>query len=500
MRNYILPHQRSKPKSLPCFGTATRNISLVSKFILLVFMLPLLSFKAQAESLSPPSINGSYTFGGSVSGNGNCTTNNLGGSTANSNSTATLNGLGVIGTYSFDVTASIVRGASSNSVWANGVCFPSSGAIRFQATKVPTTANGADGSGYASYQFGFSQGVKALSFKINGLDNGDYAEIVAYNGASQVALSSSFMTPDAGLTSYTPFVDRLVGGTTDNNAIGYFSPSSSSPLSLAVNLPITTTVSKIVVRYGKQDGNTAAATSFFDNFKWDVVTKLRVKKISDGGTGSFAFAGATNLASLPPTIITTTSNVAEPPSPTAIAVTASGTDLTITEAALVGYALSGFSCTDANRSATGNPTSFGSFDAATRTGTVIAAHVRADADITCTFTNTLVPPALTIVKNYTLSKTSGNTNPNAEVGDTLHYSYVITNTGGQVIANVSVGDVHSGSGSFAIPSQVSRTDNGTLGDSPDSNSSNTIWGTLAPQDVVTFASSYVVVQQDLDTQ
>ncbi len=115
---------------------------------------------------------------------------------------------------------------------------------------------------------------------------------------------------------------------------------------------------------------------------------VRVQKISLGGATTFAFSGATNLASTPASIVTATPGVAAPVAPTPINVTTVGTAVTMTESAVAGYALTGFTCTDANSALTGNPASFGTFVVATRVGTIPATNVRAGADITCTFTNT----------------------------------------------------------------------------------------------------------------
>ncbi len=120
-------------------------------------------------------------------------------------------------------------------------------------------------------------------------------------------------------------------------------------------------------------------------------TRVSVQKVTLGGTTSVTFSGATNLASTPTGITTATPGVAAPVSPTAVNVTTVGTAVTVTEAAVAGYALTGFGCTDANSGVTGNPASFGTFVAATRIGTIPAANVRAGADIRCTFTNARIP-------------------------------------------------------------------------------------------------------------
>lgn len=106
---------------------------------------------------------------------------------------------------------------------------------------------------------------------------------------------------------------------------------------------------------------------------------------------------------------------------------------------------------------------------------------------------------LTIVKTANLVKAGGNSDPAAEVGDTINYTYVVENTGNITFFDVEVADVHNGSGPLPDPPHSALTDNGTAGDSPDTNADATIWGTLAPGDVVTFTTAYVVTQSDQDT-
>ena len=129
---------------------------------------------------------------------------------------------------------------------------------------------------------------------------------------------------------------------------------------------------------------------------------------------------------------------------------------------------------------------------ATGTGTI-----RSDDDqVTVTFPSL---PQLTILKTANLVKAGGNTDPAAETGDTINYTYVVENTGNITFFDVEVSDVHNGSGPFSDPPHSALTDNGTPGDSPDTNGDATVWGTLAPGDVVTFSTAYVVTQNDQDT-
>ncbi len=89
----------------------------------------------------------------------------------------------------------------------------------------------------------------------------------------------------------------------------------------------------------------------------------------------------------------------------------------------------------------------------------------------------------------------------APAGTVVTYTYTVTNNGNKTISNIDINDSgHTGLGSFADPVQGSLTDNGTSGDSPDSNASNTIWGTLAPLDVIVFTGTYTITQADIDAQ
>lgn len=112
----------------------------------------------------------------------------------------------------------------------------------------------------------------------------------------------------------------------------------------------------------------------------------------------------------------------------------------------------------------------------------------------------LLNPAMTIDKTATLVKGPGNTEAGvAEPGDTIEYDYTVENTGNVTMTSVEVDDIHDGTNTWIDPVHTGLIDNGTGGDSPDSNANPTIWGTLAPGDVVTFQTTYSVNQSDIDT-
>lgn len=122
---------------------------------------------------------------------------------------------------------------------------------------------------------------------------------------------------------------------------------------------------------------------------------IAVQKITLGAAGGpFSFT-ATNLASNPAAITTVSTATAYPATPAPILATTNGTAVTITEPVLANFTLTAASCTDGNAAASGNPA--GSFG--TWAGTILTipvTNIRAKAQITCAFTNT-VNPAIPVV-------------------------------------------------------------------------------------------------------
>ena len=105
---------------------------------------------------------------------------------------------------------------------------------------------------------------------------------------------------------------------------------------------------------------------------------------------------------------------------------------------------------------------------------------------------------LDIVPLLDVVKTSAPAGPVA-AGDTVTYTYTVTNTGTVAIDGVTLTDSHtSAAGTVVVnPTLGTLTDNGTAGDSTD-DAADDVYDTLAPQDVVTFTSTYVVTQEDID--
>lgn len=95
--------------------------------------------------------------------------------------------------------------------------------------------------------------------------------------------------------------------------------------------------------------------------------------------------------------------------------------------------------------------------------------------------------------------TKVSTDTNVGTGDTISYTYTVENTGNITLTAVSLADAHDGAGSSVTPNLgiAPLTDNGTAGDSSDDGLDNT-YDTLAPGDIVTWTSTYTVVQGDLN--
>jgi large repetitive protein len=87
-------------------------------------------------------------------------------------------------------------------------------------------------------------------------------------------------------------------------------------------------------------------------------------------------------------------------------------------------------------------------------------------------------------------------------GQTVTYTYTIQNSGNVTLTNVSLADAHNGSGApVPVPGGgIVSNDVAPLNNSTDGNSADSVWDTLAPGDTVTFTSTYIVTQNDVDTK
>ncbi len=143
----------------------------------------------------------------------------------------------------------------------------------------------------------------------------------------------------------------------------------------------------------------------------------------------------------------------------------------------------------------------------TATYTVTQANLNKGASITnqASFSTTQTPlqnsntaiTSITTQPVLMIEKTPNTSGPMSS-GGTVTYTYKVTNTGNVSIAGISINDIYNGSGTLNGPNtETLFLDIAPSGDSTDA-SINGTWDMLAPGDAITFKSSYVVTQHDVD--
>lgn len=224
-------------------------------------------------------------------------------------------------------------------------------------------------------------------------------------GAVRVATSATVTlaeTAGAGtlLTNYTPAL-----ACTDGN--GTAVTVSGSGTSRTVTTPATGTTTATAV--------TAAARTLSCTYTNTMRPKVRVEKMSVGGSGTFNFS-LTGVTAGTDSVTTTASGAAV--ASTAVHVGTGGTAATLTEvaASAVGYTTT-TRCVDAGSAITGNTTPVTGTSTAI---TIPAANMKGGADYTCTFTNTAVS-ALKLVKTAST--------PSFAVGVPASYALTLSNMG-----------------------------------------------------------------------
>lgn len=109
-------------------------------------------------------------------------------------------------------------------------------------------------------------------------------------------------------------------------------------------------------------------------------------------------------------------------------------------------------------------------------------------------------PQIVVTKTATLlngAPLADPTTANAAVGDIITYEYTFLNDGNVTLTAISLLDAHGGNGTLTQNDDETLTDNGTLLDSSDVTANNGVYSSLAPGDLVTFTSTYTVVQADI---
>ena len=222
-----------------------------------------------------------------------------------------------------------------------------------------------------------------------------------------------------------------------------------------------------------QPGDTITYTITVDNT--GNVTMTDITPDDDGitfgaaaGTGAYAYSPAT-VASLAPA-----------DAPTVFTVT-----YTLTEADIYNGAAAGTNGVDNSAHATGTYNS-------TPTDSPVSGPVE-----------TTIPadPELVVAKTGVLTKAPGNTGADAEVGDTITYTYTVNNTGNVAIDDVTIADIHEGAplpGTSFIEQPLTLVD-GILANSTDAAIDNS-WDLLGPGASVQFTYAHTVTQAEFDAQ
>ncbi len=150
-----------------------------------------------------------------------------------------------------------------------------------------------------------------------------------------------------------------------------------------------------------------------------LVPTLTIAKITMGGAGTFSFSGDNGVAAQ--NLTTTAPNTAVNGAAQSLA--AAGTPTTLTEGAAADFTLSGIVCTGLGAGGTATP------NLAARTVVLDAAATAANANITCTFTNSAHANLQITKTNTPASGPTDGSNDTVTAGSAVDYSIVVTNAG-----------------------------------------------------------------------
>ena len=109
-------------------------------------------------------------------------------------------------------------------------------------------------------------------------------------------------------------------------------------------------------------------------------------------------------------------------------------------------------------------------------------------------------PGISLIKTASLADGASGVANKGDPGEVITYTYQVKNTGNVTLKNVSLVDLQSGASAtglvFAAPAVT--TDVAPANDSTNANTNHQKWDVLAPGDVVTFKSTYTIVQADIN--
>lgn len=226
---------------------------------------------------------------------------------------------------------------------------------------------------------------------------------------------------------------------------------------------------------------TASANNIACTFTNAKLPTVRLTKVSNGGVGTFNFSGDNGFGSDSITTAVAGTGV----NGVTKTLSAASTSTTITETIPSTYFLVSISCSGLNGGTATPNLSTGALvlnTTATAPGNVV----------TCTYTNTLAEPKLSIVK-------SASTAGPLTAGQVITYTFKVSNTGNRPISAVSVSETFNGYGTAPVPrNETLSIDTAPTGDSSNGTSDDGVWQTLGVGDEVTFTAPYTVTQQDID--
>nr|AFP55393.1 conserved hypothetical protein [Sulfitobacter guttiformis] len=116
-------------------------------------------------------------------------------------------------------------------------------------------------------------------------------------------------------------------------------------------------------------------------------------------------------------------------------------------------------------------------------------------------TDSVTVPA--IANPQILLEKSADVTGDVAAGEVITYTYTVTNSGNLTLSNARVRDLHtSASGTVVLPvaGDALTVDTAPAGDSNDAVANDGSWSSLAPGDIATFTATYLVTQNDVDTQ
>lgn len=271
----------------------------------------------------------------------------------------------------------------------------------------------------------------------------------AGGGYANVPLPNAFPGGSYTISNVACVGPAFIAGWIDFNGNGLFDagerstqascPSGSGSVSLAWTIPanyVPQATSYLRLRLSPNATSVANPSGVVVNGEAEdyrlVLPKLtpqvRVAKVSQGGTGGFAFS-TTNLVGMANVTLNTT--VAGTPVQSATADrNQSNTPVTITETVPQGWTLTAASCSDLNAAQTSNPASFGTLGGAVLT--IDNNNLRARSDIVCTFSNRRLQSDLSITKTNSVGQ--------VVAGGSTTYTVRVTNNGSDAATGAVLSD------------------------------------------------------------